>query len=192
MTHMLVVSDESLAVRARAGALLDFDSLVGRYAARIHAFCLRATGSAADAEDLTQTTFLAAYESLGAYNPERAFGPWLFGVAANQCRMWHRKQGRMSESVGRTLEGVEDPAPTPERAYEHAETGEVVRRALAGLPRTYRAAVTLRCVESMASREIASALNLSLEAAAKRLARGMRMLRERLEERGIALDDDLP
>jgi RNA polymerase sigma-70 factor (ECF subfamily) len=188
---MLVISDESLALRAQAGVRMDFDSLVSRYAARIHAFCLRATGSAQDAEDLTQTTFLAAYESLSGYNPERAFGPWLFGVAANQCRMWHRKQGRMSECVGRALESVEDPAPTPERAYEHAETGEVVRRALAGLPRTYRASVTLRCVEGMSTREIASALNLSLEAAAKRLARGMRMLRERLEERGIAVDDTL-
>jgi len=185
---MVAVSDEMLAVSAKAGQCVDFDSLVERYAARIHAFCLRATGSAQDAEDLTQATFLAAYESLGNYNDERPFGPWLFGVAANQCRMWHRRHSRESERAGKAVEAVEDPAPTPERAYEHVETAAIIRRALAGMPSTYRSAVTLRCLEGMSTREIADALSLSLEAAAKRLARGMRMLRERLEGRGVTID----
>jgi RNA polymerase sigma-70 factor (ECF subfamily) len=189
VSSLLLAKDEALALRAQAGATVDFDALVDRYAARIHAFCMRATGSAADAEDLTQATFLAAFECLGNYNPERPFGPWLFGIAANQCRMWHRRQGRMGERVGRILDTVRDPAPTPERAYEHAETARVIRRVLAGLPSTYRGAVSLRCLQGMSTREIAEALDISVEAAAKRLARGMNMLRDRLQARGLPLPE---
>lgn len=186
---MSVLSDEFLAVSARAGQRIDFDALVDRHAQRVYSFCLRATGSAQDAEDLTQATFLAAYESLGNYNTERPFAPWLFGIASNQCRMWHRRSRRAVEAHGRSLEVVRDPLPTPESAYEHAEAAETVRRVLAGMPDTYRNAVTLRCLEGMSTREIAEALGLSLEAAAKRLARGMRMVRERLEDRGVQLPD---
>ncbi len=189
MPALSVLSDEFLAVSARAGQRIDFDALVDRHAQRVYSFCLRATGSAQDAEDLTQATFLAAYESLGNYNTERPFAPWLFGIASNQCRMWHRRSRRAVEAHGRSLEVVRDPLPTPESAYEHAEAAETVRRVLAGMPDTYRNAVTLRCLEGMSTREIAEALGLSLEAAAKRLARGMRMVRERLEDRGVQLPD---
>lgn len=189
VSPLLVARDEALALRAQAGTLVDFDALVERYAPRIHSFCLRATGSPSDAEDLTQATFIAAFECLGNYNPSRPFGPWLFGIAANQCRMWHRKQGRMGERVVRVLETVRDSAPTPDRAYEQAETAQVVRRVLAGMPSTYRGAVSLRCLEGMSTREIAEVLGISVEAAAKRLARGMSMLRERLEARGVTLPD---
>lgn len=184
---MLLVRDEVLALRAQSGTSVDFDALVDRYAARIHAFCMRATGSPADAEDLTQATFLAAFECLGNYNSDRPFGPWLFGIAANQCRMWHRKQGRMGERVARVLETVKDPAPTPDRVYEQAEIARVIRHVLAGMPSTYRGAVSLRCLQGMSTKEIAEVLGISVEAAAKRLARGMNMLRERLEARGLTL-----
>jgi RNA polymerase sigma factor (sigma-70 family) len=184
---MFVATDEKLAVSARAGVADDFDSLVSRHAGRVYAFCLRTTGSAQDAEDLTQATFLAAYESLGNYNSDRPFTPWLFGIAANQCRMWHRRRHRTPETPGRVLETVEDPLPTPESVYEQAESAATIRRVLSGMPGTYRDAVALRCLEGMSTREIADALGLSLEAAAKRLARGMHMVRERLESRGISV-----
>lgn len=182
---LVAVSDERLAISARAGELADFDALVGRHTARVYAFCLRATGSASEAEDLAQATFVAAYESLGNYNASRPFTPWLFGIAANQCRMWHRRRGRTPEMSGQALETAEDPLPTPESAYEQAESAATIRRVLGGMPGTYRDAVALRCLEGMSTREIAEALGLSLEAAAKRLARGMRMVRERLEGRGF-------
>lgn len=189
VSGMLVLTDEVLALRAKAGETPDFDALVDRYASKIHAFCLRATGSSADAEDLTQATFLAAFESLGNYNADRPFGPWLFGIAANQCRMWHRRHSRCGDRVGSPLETLEDPAPSPERVVEHSETAHLIRKTLAGLPATYRTAVSLRCIEGMSTREIAEALGLSLEATAKRLARGMRMLRQRLESRGVSLEN---
>lgn len=184
---MVAATDEQLAISARAGALADFDSLVARHAGRVYAFCLRTTGAAQDAEDLSQATFLAAYESLANYNSERPFTPWLFGIAANQCRMWHRRRRRTPETPGRILDIMEDPLPTPETAYEQAESAATIRRVLAGMPSTYREAVALRCLEGMSTREIADALHLSLEAAAKRLARGMRMVRERLESRGVSV-----
>lgn len=186
---LLLAKDEVLALRAQSGASVDFDALVDRYAARIHAFCMRATGSPADAEDLTQATFLAAFECLGSYNADRPFGPWLYGIASNQCRMWHRRRGRMAERVPRVLDTVKDPAPTPDRLVEQADSARVIRRVLAGMPSTYRAAVSCRCLQGMSTREIAEVLGISVEATAKRLARGMTMLRERLEACGLSLPD---
>ena len=72
---MLLAKDEVLALRAQSGASVDFDALVDRYAARIHAFCMRATGSPAMRR--TDSGHLWLLSSAWAATTDRPFGPWL-------------------------------------------------------------------------------------------------------------------
>lgn len=174
------VSDEELAVAARTGQREPFDLLVERHASRVYAFCLRNVGTADDAEDLTQATFVAAFHSVSRYTDGRPFTPWLFGIAANQCRMFHRKRASEMSRSASLSEAWPDPSPTPEGLIETEERKRQVRRAVLGLPTSYREVVTLRYLQGMRVRDIAAALGLSVEAAAKRLTRGVDMLRERL------------
>ncbi len=174
------VSDERLAAAARAGEAGAFDLLVERYAARVAAFCLRNVGDPEEAQDLAQATFLAAFRSLASFTDGRRFAPWLFGIAANQCRMWHRKRAAEVDCAEPVRENVADPGPTPEGIVQAVEQKRLVRRAVLGLPPRYREVITLRYLQGMSTRDIAAALGLSGEAAAKRLSRGIDMLRERL------------
>jgi len=182
------MNDEALAGFARAGRLGSFDCLVRRYSDRVYAFCLRNVGNAEVAQDLTQATFVGAYSGLSGYNPRRPFGPWLFGIAANQCRMWQRRRRKVpmpasdrSSGEDSGLETIADESPTPESVVEQASHFDAIRRAVSALPSPYREVIVLRYVEDMPTRDVAEALGLSLDAVAKRLTRGTHMLRERLQ-----------
>jgi RNA polymerase sigma factor (sigma-70 family) len=182
------LTDERIAGRAREGHVGEFNELVARYSERIYAFCLRSVGDRHAAEDLAQATFVAAYSSLPRYNQARPFSAWLFGIAVNQCRM-HRRRHRRSRlrlwftrdgDVDEGLEGIPDESPTPEGAVAEADTRQRIRNAVLALPQAYREVLVLRYIEDMPTRDVAEALSLSLEATAKRLTRGTRMLRDRL------------
>jgi RNA polymerase sigma-70 factor, ECF subfamily len=82
-------SDEELACRAQGGCAASFEQLLRRFQAPLLQF-LRHRGLGADAEDLTQETFLRAYQNLHRYSRRWAFSAWLFTIARrtsiNHCR----------------------------------------------------------------------------------------------------------
>lgn len=196
ITRVSTANDELLARLAREGRAESFDCLVRRYADRVHAVCLRSTSDPEAAQDLTQATFVAAFDALPRYDSRRPFAPWLFGIAANHCRMWQRKRKRipLTESSRKQdddspgLEAIPDSRPSPDVVVEEAEHHEAIRRAIAAMPQPYREVIVLRHVEDMLTRDIAQTLGLSLDAVAKRLTRGMQMLRERLEVLGVSAE----
>ena len=195
VTSARVLTDELLVGRARSGHAADFDLLVQRYADRVYRFCLRHLGDAEAAEDVAQTAFVEAFASLPRFDSRKPFGPWLFGIAANQCRLWHRRRRRArwwgtgSEDSEERLEAVPDETHSPEEVLEDEDRRRQVHRAVAGLPVRYREVILLRYLQGMSTREVAEALGLKPEAAAKRLTRGLQMLRDRLGELGFAGGD---
>jgi RNA polymerase sigma-70 factor (ECF subfamily) len=66
---------------AEAGSREEFSQLVEQYEARVFNFLCQLTGNAHDAEDLTQETFLKAYQSMHRFNREQTFSTWLFTIA---------------------------------------------------------------------------------------------------------------
>src|SRR6185503_13058684 len=106
---MVEVSDEeqSWIARSRNGDQQAFEALVLRYQKMIFALAYRMTGSMADAEDLTQDTFIAAFHQLESFRGESKFSSWLYRIATNRCLNWRQRdlrRGRAYENWGRDRE----------------------------------------------------------------------------------------
>src|SRR5215468_8436148 len=84
--------DQELLSQAQAGDMSAFEKLVERHRDRVFGVALRITRSEADAAEISQDTFLSAYEHLPEFRGEAAFGSWVHRIAANNALMRLRHQ----------------------------------------------------------------------------------------------------
>lgn len=168
--------------RAQHGDVAAFSELVARHQDRIYRFLVRLTRSTDDARDLTQESFLHAWEALERWRPEARFSTWLFQIARNQALDLLRRSKR-AEFVA--LEDDDDatlpcPAPTPEAALETRQRFHGLERALARLPTEHREILLLREIEALSYEEIAAVLDIGLGTVKSRLARARAGLLEKM------------
>lgn len=90
---------EDLAERSRAGCSASFEALVTHFEKRIFHYLYQMTGNQHDAEDLTQVTFLKAYQNLHRYQSNRAFNAWIFTIA-KRTALNHIRDRKPSEELG--------------------------------------------------------------------------------------------
>ena len=152
-----------------------FERLYTNYERNVFRYTLAVLGQQADAEDVTQTTFLNAYRALQRgerpENPER----WLITIAHNACRQRYRNAQRRPREVAldeRVAIAVED---------DHTTTAAELQRAMLQLPPAQRSALVLRELEGRSYAETAAALHISNSALETLLFRARRTLREQLE-----------
>ncbi|MEV0374540.1 RNA polymerase sigma factor [Streptomyces sp. NPDC050636] len=165
-----------------------FTELVRVHASAVHAFLLRVTGFAAEADDLGQETFLRAYTALQGYSPQRrrALRPraWLMTIAANVWRNHVRTCVRRPVAAARVEDSCESwPAEGP-GPQEHAETAAdraLLVAALARLPEPARVAVVLRHVVGMSYAEVAEVQKCPVGTVKAQVSRGIGTLRQLLE-----------
>jgi RNA polymerase sigma-70 factor (ECF subfamily) len=186
-------TDESLLSRAQGGDLDAFEALVDRHRERAFGVALRITRSEADAAEITQDTFLSAYEHLKSFRGEAAFGSWVHRIAANHALMRIRHR-RVAEAAGEVLKeplfnergSLEEPPtsdwgrPADEQALD-AELGKAIQQAADGLPETYREVFLLKDVEGLSYEEIAQMTGISVAAVKSRLHRARLALRDAIE-----------
>ena len=84
------VSDEELARQTQAGSLAAFERLVYRYEKRVRAFISQFCRNATDARELTQDTFVKAFQKMDQFDSRRSFAAWLFTIARRKCIDRHR------------------------------------------------------------------------------------------------------
>jgi len=162
--------------RALAGDQEAFACLVGAYQTAVYNLAYRMMGSAAEAEDAAQETFLKAYTRLKTYDSGRKFSSWLLAIASHHC-IDRLRQRRFALSLDelppwRWLSSGSRPE---EVVIQSEERGEV-RQLLAQLPPHYRAAVILRYWHDLSYREIAEATDTTESAVKSTLHRARRML----------------
>jgi RNA polymerase sigma-70 factor, ECF subfamily len=176
--------DDTLMARAAAGDRRAFSLLVIRHSERVRAVALRFTGNAADADDVAQAAFLAAWRELPNWKSGRAkFGTWLYRVAVNRCIDLSR---RRRVRAWLSLDAVGEPADQTVRADElAAQQSELaaVRRDILALPERQRAALLLAVQAEKSTAEIGDALGVGAGAAEQLLVRARRTLREHARER---------
>ena len=154
-----VPSDEELACRARQGCAASFEQLLRRFQTPLLHF-LRRRGFSADAEDLTQETFLRAYENLHRYNRRWAFSTWLFTIA-RRTSLNHRRRTRPTADT-RVVEAALAASPAPLETMVAAESRRHLwDRAAAVLSEEQTTALWLHYVEEMPAGEIARVLGRS-------------------------------
>lgn len=104
------LSAEQLAERCQAGCRSSFEKLVEQFEGRIFNFLLRLTGHRQDAEDLTQDTFVKAYQNIHRYQPAYAFAAWLFTIAKRTAFSHFRAAKPTEEIRGDIQTDSQDPS----------------------------------------------------------------------------------
>ena len=155
-----VVNEARLVESARSGDHEAFGELVVRYESRVFRVIFRFVRETELAKDLTQETFLRAFERLEQFDSSRRFGPWLFRIGVNLTLDYLRKRKRrgwlslFSESPS---ERPPDPATSDPR--QALDTKQEVRAVLELIPEKYRTVLVLRDLENFSTSEIAAILD---------------------------------
>ena len=180
--------------RLKRGESAAFETLVNERSGEIYGLLYRLTENSEEARDLTQETFLRAFQSIRSFRGDSDLRTWIYRIAINQARnrwRWWRRRRRDStisiDSAGEngrpalvaTLKA--DTSKSPELDTLAHERERVLRNALKSLRRVYRETVILRDIEGLAYEEIATALDISIGTVKSRLARGRQELRSKLE-----------
>ncbi len=132
-----------------------FESLVRRYQRMIYALTFRMTGSATDAEDLTQDVFIRAHHELAGFRAEAKFSSWLYRIAVNQCLNWRKRIARR-EQLHQDWHAEQANHPS----FSGALT-QRVQEALQQLPSKQRAAIILTTYDGLNHAEAARVLGCS-------------------------------
>lgn len=186
MRNQRVDAEQALVAAAQAGDSDAVTALVHRYQTRIYNFALAMTGNAADAEDLTQETFIRAFRGLRRFRGDSSFRNWLYRIAANAAhtlRGTRLRQAAVWEARVESDEVAERHlAGGGESVERQAIRRQAIDRALAALPVELRTAVVLHDVEGLEYHEIAEAMDVPIGTVMSRIFRARRRLRPLLSE----------
>ena len=154
--------------RVLQGDVNAFEKLVLEYEKSVYAITQRMTGNAEDAADMTQETFIKAYNSLSSFRGDSKFSVWLYRIATNVCLDFLRSRSRkptvslsVEDDDGEEVElDIADESQSPERLLERGLTRDAVRRGLDALSPEYRQILLLREIQGLSYEEIADVLTL--------------------------------
>jgi len=162
-----------------AGALFE------EHCDRIRRYILGMVRDPAEAEDLTQETFLRAYSHWDSLRDKNAARGWLYRIATHACldRLRQRVQhvSLDGEEGARSTASAPSPSPSAQEVAERAETSVCVQRCLDYLSDSYRAVILLYEGHSLTAPEIAELLGESVGTVKIRLHRARRKLQEIME-----------
>ncbi len=176
--------DARLVYRFLEGDEGAFSTLVKKYQKNVHALAWRKVGDFHIAEELTQDTFLKAYEKLATLKNPSRFAGWLYVIANRLCIAWHRKQKPPMESLETT--SGEEIEESSYRHYEDKQRQEAsveyrrgcIKNLLEKLPESERTVVTLHYLGEMTSKAISEFLGVSPNTVKSRLQRARNRLKE--------------
>lgn len=180
--------------RLKRGDAAAFDALIAERSGEVYGLLYRLTENSEDARDLTQETFLRAFQSIGQFRGDSDLRTWIYRIAINQARnrwRWWRRR-RRDVTISLDSENAHGKQPlveslrseldkSPEQETLAHERERALRKALRSLSLSYRETVILRDIEGFTYEEIAETLGISVGTVKSRLARGRHELRQRLE-----------
>ena len=187
-------ADDQFLERLRRGDALAYERLVAEHSPDVYALLFRLTSDSEEARDLTQETFLRAFQSINRFRGDASLKTWIYRIAINQARnrwrWWRRRKRDVTVSLDATDDQRQQPLAatlpnenglTPEQETLAREREAQLRDALLNLRSSYREAVILRDVEGFSYEEIAETLQISIGTVKSRISRGRLELRRYLE-----------
>jgi RNA polymerase sigma-70 factor (ECF subfamily) len=185
--------DDTALVRAcQRGDREAFGILISRHAGAVLNVASRMLGPTADAEDVAQEAFVAAYKSIGSFQLDARFSTWLHRIAVNKCTdaLRARRNGTVP------LEGADDEAvhrreladpDTPHWELEQAELAWELDKGIQSLPPLYRESFVLRHVEGLGYDEMSTILGVSRDTLKMRVYKARTLLCQTLAHLNGAL-----
>ena len=173
----MALHDAELIQRTLAGDESAFGFLVDKYKGSVHALAYRKLGDFHTAEEITQDTFLKAYQKLSTLRDPARFPGWLYVIAARCCISWLRQNRLRTESFDSVKGEMSAQSWTK---YADARVREEVHNALENLPESERTVLTLYYMAGMTCDEIGQFIGTSCGAIRDRLYRARIRLKEEL------------
>lgn len=184
---MTADEDFELVRRCLNGNLEQFQALVNKYQERIFLLVYGVVLDRELARDLTQDTFIKAYQALGSFRGKSSFYTWLhkigFNLALDSKRVKLRRpiQVELDDSRESIAIDCRKGSLQPDKEVLREELNAVIRQGLKKLTRSQRTAVLLREWEGYSYREIADLMKCSLGTVMSRLYYGREKLKEYLK-----------
>jgi RNA polymerase sigma-70 factor (ECF subfamily) len=179
------LTDTDLAVRARGGDAVAFETLVLRKTPAVVSVARRIVGDAEDARDVAQMVFVRVWEELHRYDETYSFNTWLYRIATNLSIDFLRSARSRARAHGATLHLVrrreELSGDETERAAEDGRLARLFADASRKLSAKQKAAFVLREMEDRDTAEIAEILGCGESTVRNHLFNARRALRKELE-----------
>ena len=163
---MSVTPDDALVAEAQAGSTRAFSRLVAQHQQSVRAFLRRLAGDWAEADEVAQQAFVAAWTYLGRFQPGRDFRLWLCGIAYRKFLAARRSQWRRRRREEIAMEGRDMIAPP------QSDDRLDLLKAMQSLPEDQRAAVALCLAAGYSHGEAAEALGIPLGTVKSHVLRG--------------------
>ncbi|MDA8128216.1 MAG: RNA polymerase sigma factor [Betaproteobacteria bacterium] len=173
--------DKALIDACLAGRLEAYEALVRRHQQKVFNVLYRFLGNYEASQDLSQETFLSAYQKLGTFGGKSALSTWLCQIALNKARDMLRSNG-----VNSLCEDVEDHGDTlvaadttrPDRRAEQGQARERIQGILNRMPPHYREVLILKHLEEHSNEEIAAMLDETVDNVKVRTFRARQMFKQ--------------
>jgi len=183
MTASELITDAELVAACLAGDREAFGRIVERYQRLLCSLAYSATGSLSESEDLAQEAFLDAWRQLRTLREPEKLRSWLCGILRYKVCRLHRSDGREPVRQAEALELAEEMPSGDEPVTDltmDKEEQAILWSALQRVPELYREPLVLYYREHRSVEHVAAALDLTEDAVKQRLARGRKILQERV------------
>ena len=194
LVETILDPDLSLVSRCLRSDETAWEELVRLNTRKVYGLCYRFTGSASEAQDLTQEVFLRVFRTIASFrSTEGSFGTWLARVTRNLLIDHYRRtrQERVTDSIEEQLPMLEEAgaaaAARPDQAVAGREASEILQANLQKLSPDLREAVILRDLQEMEYREIAEVLGIPEGTVKSRINRGRAELGRLLRKQKLSV-----
>lgn len=180
------VDDRQLAIRARSGDAIAFETLVLRKTSAVVSVARRIIGDAEEARDVAQLVFLRVWDSLARYDEKYSFNTWLYRIATNLSIDFLRANRSRERAHGATLHLVRNREAALEEEATHAlessQVAELFERVSRDLSEKQKAAFVLREIEGLDSRDVAEILGCGESTVRNHLFNARKALQKKLKK----------
>lgn len=179
--------DNDIINQVLAGDKRMFEQLIRRHNASLFRIGMSILDNDADVEDAMQTTYINAYQHLGDFRQEAAFGTWLKRILINECSQQLKRRKRVvSEDISllddHHLADIAGIKESPVAKAINKELGKALESALLKIPEKYRIVFVLREIEQLSNTETAHILQISAVNVKVRLLRARLILRGKISD----------
>ncbi len=176
----MAADERALILRAQRGDAEAFEAIVATYERVLFNLALRMVNDREDAQDLTQTVLVKAYQSLASFDPHRPFFSWVYRMMINES-LNHLSRRRRVEPLDEEMASSE---PSPEVCFERDRVANLVQRAIMELSPEHREVIVLRHFLHLSHGEMSDTLQVPDKTVKSRLYTARQRLGVILKRRG--------